>query len=299
MGLEKPEAQAVDEIVERLIKPELLELAPGVKVIVRGGPNGSAFSIKNLIAEYDDKPERRKGTAKAGTLQSFIDHTNRFSDTDSAIFASDDPSKPKLTTVFDYNRAGAEADPRFGGHRTVYDFPFSEEWEAWIEKDGPDNAMSQGGFAEFLESHAVDVADPSTAVGSAKEWAEKLGVTFASASRLIELGRNLSITENSKLQQATNIGSGEVQFSFVTEHRDEQGQTLKMPGAFLLHLRVFRGGEAFQVAARLRYRKSGSSILFFYELWRVDKVFETAFGDACTKAAAETKLPLFVGSPEV
>jgi uncharacterized protein YfdQ (DUF2303 family) len=292
----KPEAQAVVETVERLNKPELVTLAPGVQVLVSPGQHGAAKSIKPLLDEYLDKPERRRGMAELGTLQSFIDHANRFKDDDSAIFASDDPKTPQLVSVLDYHRAGATSDPRFGQHRGVYDFPLSDEWEAWTEKDG--EPMTQGAFAEFLESRALDVADPKEAAGSALDFAKKLGVEFVGASRLIELSRNLTITEHSKVTTATNLQSGEVQFSYVSEHRDETGQTLKLPGAFLLSLRVFRGGEPFYVAARLRHRKKESTVLFFYELWRTDKVFEVAFGDACTKAATETKLPLFVGSPE-
>jgi uncharacterized protein YfdQ (DUF2303 family) len=292
----KPEAQAIVETVERLAKPELLDLGGGVRVLVQPGQQGHAISIKKHLDEYRDKPERRKGTANLGTLQAFIDHANRFKDDDSAIFASDDPKRPQLTSVLDYHRAGSSADPRFGQHRGVYTFPLSEEWEAWNKMDG--EPMSQGVFAAFLESHAIDVADPATAAGSAVEYAKKQGVEYVGASRLIELSRNLSITEHSKVTTATNLQTGEVQFSFVSEHRDETGQTVKLPGAFLLSLRVFRGGEAFQVVARLRHRKKESTVLFFYELWRTDKVFEVAFGDACTKAAAETKLPLFVGSPE-
>ena len=292
----KPEAQAIVETVERLAKPELLDLGGGVRVLVQPGQSGHAISIKKHLDEYRDKPERRKGTASLGTLQAFIDHANRFKDDDSAIFASDDPKEPKLTSVLDYHRSGATSDPRFGQHRGVYEFPLSDEWEAWTEQDG--KPMGQGAFAEFLESRALDVADPKDAAGSSLDFAKKLGVEFVGASRLIELSRNLSITEHSRVTSATNISSGEVQFSYVSEHRDETGQTLKLPGAFLLSLPVFRGGEAFYVAARLRSRKKESSVLFFYELWRTDKVFEVAFGDACTKAATETKIPLFVGSPE-
>lgn len=295
----KPEAQAVAEIVEQHLEPKAIAVA-------RGTPEATGLlavaqgvrleSTKKFLDEYLDKPERRKGTASLGTLQSFIDHANRFKDADSAIFASEDPTEPRLTSVLDYHRAGGAADPRFGQHRGVYEFPLSEEWEAWTGKDG--ETMGQAEFAEFIESNVLNVAPPGDAAGGALEFARTLGVEFASSSRLVELSRGLTIREASKVTQIVNIGSGEAQLGYTSEHQDERGQPLKIPGAFLLNLRVFRNGEVFQVAARLRYRLKQGVVVFFYDLWRVDKVFEVAFGEACSKAATETGLPLFVGSPE-
>lgn len=294
----KPEAQAVVETVERLSKPELVQLAEGVKVLVQPGQHGQIVSIKKHLDEYLVAPERRKGTAQLGSLQSFIDHTNRFKDDDSVIFASEDPSEPKLTAVLDYHRAGATSDPRFGQHRGVYEFPLSDEWQAWTGSDGDTHKMGQASFAEFIESNVQDVAPPESASKGALEFAKPLGVEFASVSRLVDLSRGLSIREDSRVTQVVNIGSGEVQLAFSSQHQDERGQPLKLPGAFLLNLRVFRGGDVFQIPARLRYRNKDGQIVFWYDLWRTDKVFEVAFGEACAKAAAETKLPLFVGSPE-
>ncbi len=54
----------------------------------------------------------------------------------------------------------------------------------------------------------------------------------------------------------------------------------------------------YQILARFRYRKSGTGLTFWFELWRPDLVFEQAFSEACDRASAETKLPIFIGAPE-
>lgn len=295
----KPEAQAVAEIVEKHLTPTPFELAyeDGTKATVLAVPNGTNLvSIKKYLDEYLQKPERRRGTANLGDLASFIEHTNRFKDKDSAIFASPDPSHPKLVSVLDYHRQGDKGDPRFGTHRGVYDFPLAEEWKRWVGAAG--NYMSQKSFAEFIETNIVDVDDPGRAGEGALQFARLLGTELASPQRLMDLSRGLSVRVNSKVANAVNLGTGEAQLQYGTEHTDERGSPLKVPGAFLLAIRVFRGGILYQVPARLRYRVKEGDVTWCFELWRTDRAFEDAFGEAIGKTTAATGLPVFVGTPE-
>jgi len=258
--------------------------------------NLKVISLKPLLDEYLTKPERRKGVAALGDLESFIAHALRFKDEDSVLFADPTATAPKLTAVLDYHRSGAKSDPRFGQHRAVYSFPLSDEWKAWKAKDGAE--ISQQEFAEFLEDRISDVADPASPGESAKAFAQKVGVTFATPQRLIELSRGLSLHVGQQVKQAVNLQTGEVQIQYVTEHTDEKGQPLKAPGAFLITIPVFRSGAPYEIAARLRYRQKGGGVVWFYQLYRLDRVFEHAFNEACDQARTETALPLFVGAPE-
>jgi len=292
------EADAVASIVKRHIaKP--LSLLGGRNVVVLSD-DLRIESLKEYLDEYLEFPERRKGTAHFDDLDSFIEHAERFADAGSALFADRDPSRtPTLTSVIDYHWAGHEADtdPRFGEHRGVYAFPFSDEWKAWIAADG--KPLDQAAFAAFLEDHLIDVVcDPSNAGERAKQFASALNVTFAPAWRLIELSRGLSIRVGSTVRNAQNLQTGEVQVNFVTEHQDETGAPLKVPSAFIIAIPVFRSGALYEIPARLRYRLKDGKISWFYELHGADKVFDHAFREACAKAQAETRLPLFYGKPE-
>src|SRR5690348_16422519 len=82
-------------------------------------------SLKRFRDELAERPERRTGTAKLTTLESFCEHVARFADEHSAIFASEDPNSPKLEAVLDYHEKGSGGAPRFGKHRAVYFFPLS------------------------------------------------------------------------------------------------------------------------------------------------------------------------------
>lgn len=313
-----------DLAVKAAGKASMLKLEDGqVEIGVAVLPTGIRIeSVKKYMDEYRLAPERKKGTAHLGDLASFIALVNRFKDSESAIFARPgaQPQKnvgvtaPLLLAVFNYNEptnitqfhgdnapgdqvTTHEGKPRFGDHRADYVFPLSEEWKTWNAQDS--EPLTQEAFAAFLEDHVGDVADSGAASNELSAFFfEKLGVTFASPARLIELSRGLSVRVGQKVRNAQNLATGEAQVQFIEEHNDETGGPLKVPGAFLLAIPVFQFGPLYQVAARLRYRVSGGNIVWFFELHRADRIFDHAFKEACETAQKDTSLPLFIGAPE-
>ena len=248
---------------------------------------------------YRPKPIARTGTARHTRLDSFIAHVLRFKADHSAIFASDNSKNPKLAAVFDYHPEGpdrAETQPM--KHRSEYAFPLSDEWKAWAEKDGETMAMTD--FAAFLEDRIVDVvANATPSSPAAKDFVAKTGGNIASPSKLIEIARGLQVNESSVLREARNLSTGEAEVVFQSEHLDASGNKLTLPNLFMICLPVFaRAPVAYQILARFRYRKVGGGIVFFYELWRPDLVFEQAFSEAITEVRQQTALPVFVGAAE-
>lgn len=295
------EAKAVADVVRKHIEPRLIaighEVPNGPERQVMLIPNGLGVqSLRQLLNEYRTAPERRKGLAELSELDSFIYHVNRFRDADSALFADRDTDEPSLICVLDYHRAGAEGAPRFGEHRARYAFPISDEWRAWTSQNG--KPMDQGAFALWIEDHLGTIADPASAGEGAKQFCALLSVQFASANKLLELSRGLSVHVGERVQNHVNLASGEGNVTFATSHADEQGKPIKVPGAFLLALQVFRGGALYLVPTRLRYRVQGGGITWSYDMWRSADVFDLAIGEACEKARTATELPLFYGKPE-
>jgi uncharacterized protein YfdQ (DUF2303 family) len=296
----KAEAEAVAEVVRKHLEPRTIALGLDDQSAVRSVlvvPHGlEVRSLKPLLDEYRLAPERRTGTASLLDLQSFCSHVNRFKDEDSVIFADRNPRAPSLLAVLDYHRAGPTGVPRFGTHRAQYAFPLSDEWSAWKGSDG--KVMGQGEFAEFIESRLADVVEGSSALDAAKSFATLFGCTFASPSRLLEISRGLAVHVGTKVSHKVNLASGELQLTFVEEHHDSANAPLNIPRAVLLQLPVFRAGAPYQIPARLRYRQSGTSFSWFYELYRDEVTFDHAFDEACAKAVEATKLPVFAGIPE-
>lgn len=303
--------QALIDFVAAHAKAEIVQVEgqngqPLTDVLVL--PAGlAAHSVKKYLDEYRSAPERRQGNATFTDLASLIAHANRFKDADSALFACDDRSKPHITAVLDYHRAGAESAPRFGRHRGVYNFPLSDEWKAWMAANG--KGMAQSDFAAFLEDRIVDVIPPPDFVHAdfdgpdspdkkLADLAELLGGNFAGPAKLMEMARGLSVNQAARVKNAANLSSGEISVQFETEHQDTQGQPIKVPNLFLIAIPVFVNGAAYRIAVRLRYRLDGGSIKWSYQLYRTDKVFDHAFDEAVARAATETGLPVLRGQPE-
>lgn len=303
----KSEVSAVAEFLKKHLEPQILQIAApdGKSVPVLHAPSGTEItSLKEFVDEYRTKPERIKGTSKHTTLDSFVAHAVRFSDSESALFAHRDVQNPKLVAVYDYHPVVADdatgvaaVNARFAEHRAVYDFPLSDEWKTWTAAHGV--KMTQAQFAEFLENNLHNVADPLTALEETKAIMESLLCTFASPGRLMEIARGLSVRVASVVANHSRLASGEATFRYETQHQDEAGQPLTVPGAFLISIPVFRGGDRYQLATRLRYRVVDAKITWTLELHRAAETFDHAFNLACEKAAADTCLPLFHGQPEV
>lgn len=318
----RPEADAVADIVKRLHNPQVIALGTvaGKSVDALVTPMGMMVTdLKAMRDAHRDHPERYQGTAELTTLQSLIDHARRFRTKDSALFGWPDAKEPTLTTVLDYHQSreddnGTTAYAQFREHRGIHRFPLSDEWTAWTEVDGA--PMDQVKFAEWIENRVGDLMAPPPNLVKPKKadaggdfgrltpdeelanFLLLLGGDIASPSRMVELSRGLSLRAEQRVHQAFKLESGETQIQFTDEHTDEAGQPLKVPNLFLIAIPVFKDGEFYRIAARLRYRVRGGSIVWFFELYRHDRVFDHAFREACEKASQETGLPLFYGKPE-
>lgn len=272
-------------------------------------PNGGITPLPaSVYDDYIDQPRFRRGTATLTSLTSFIAHVNRFKTSESVVFGCDDRTKPSLTCVLDYhpaNRASEEgiviAAPDFGRHRSAFAFPLSDEWKAWNEYNG--KKMDMAAFAMFLEDRIGEVAYPGEVPLSdaAEVYVKRIGGKdrIATPTDLVTLSRGLKINENAAITNAVNLSSGEGEISFSTEHTGADGQPLIIPTSFQIAIPIFRNsGELDPLLARLRYRKNGGELVFWYELWRPDLAFDAAFTNDAHRVADETGLPVYLGSPE-
>jgi uncharacterized protein YfdQ (DUF2303 family) len=285
--------ESVINAAKRYADGQLVEIGAGVMALSL--PEGRKVqSIKPLLDEYLEAPERKKGTAGMTTLTSFQAHVNRHKDADSVVFMDDNPKAPALLCVYDYNKAGPTGDPRFGQHRARYAFPVSDEWRAWTST----GTMSQEAFAHFIEDRLLDVMDPTLGGDSIKEFAVNLMIDLAPPRRLMELSRGLQIHVGQRVVNAMNLSTGEAQIQFVEEHKTEAGANLRLPGGFVVAIPVFRGGVRYQIGVRLRYRVTNGAITWAVEPYRTQRVFDDAIAEAVKATADATALPVIYGTPE-
>lgn len=256
---------------------------------------GAAKSVKTLLEEYREFPARKSGIAKVFTLDSFVDLTNRHKTPDSVIFADTNWRQPSLTTVVDYHTKDASGTADNGKHRIHYEFPLSEEWDAWMRLDG--QQMDQKAFAEWIEEHLPELAAPT---GPEVEELEKtFNMAVATPNKMVMLSRGLQVNVESRVKISTTLQSGEGEILFEEEHRDAAGNKLSVPGLFILAIPPFFMGEPVRMPVRLRYRVISGQVRWTFKIFRPDVYITSQIEEDLATAAQKTGLPHFRGKPEM
>lgn len=292
--------------------------APQAPLII-SAPAG--IVLHDLTRTYRDslqqlKPIQRTGQAKLDDLSSLIDWTIRFKGPETVLFGQIIPA-PKLVSVIDYHGAGemtiapdvGDPNANYGRHTALYTFPVSEEWKRWNGISG--KALGKDEFGIFIEDNFKDFLDPTpallgTGTGAPEPWeqrmieiAAKLQGRFGQYSALNMLSREFKAHEVGHLQVTTNRDTGEAQVQFLTEHRDPDGQPLRLPNLFMIAIPVFDEGALYRLAVRFQYRKAGSDVKFIVTLHNPDIAMRDAAREAMATAQEQTGVPLMMGTPEI
>jgi uncharacterized protein YfdQ (DUF2303 family) len=260
------------------------------------GEKPELASLKRFAEEWRTQPASRKGTAKALTLESFIDLVNRQKNRDSVVFADSNWREPSLTAVLDYHPNDGDTDEaRYGHHRVHYPFPLSEEWKGWLLNDG--KTMDQTDFAELIEDHIQELGSPTDAE---KIWMERdFQTTVATPSKLITLSRGLQVNVAANVKDFRNLQSGEGQIVFEEQHNGADGQPIIVPGLFILKISPFFNGDPISIPVRLRYRVKSGKLFWVYQIYRPDAAINEAILNALGDVRAKTELPVYEGAPEM
>lgn len=261
-------------------------------------PEGKKIeSLKKILDEFRLLPDRRRGTVKLSTVESFVEIVQRFKGEASIVYADPTRTAPKLWAIFDYHPAGPDATKAdWLRHQAVFAPSLSDEWRAWSTNNN--KPMSQGDFAAFIEERVTDLIVPKLDDPKLKTFAELVEGVWASPSDMVKLSRSLSINVEARVKNAQTLSTGEVSIVYEETHKDGTGQPLKVPTLFTVALPVFYAGDLYRIAARLRYRVSGGTITWTYQLVRPDLVFDDAFKGIVEKAREETSLPVLFGTAE-
>jgi uncharacterized protein YfdQ (DUF2303 family) len=287
---------AVIEHTLKLGSVELLGISgDGYDIEVASVPNGRTLqSLKKLIDEYRDAPERKRGTATLSEPASFVELVNRHKDDHTVCFASVTRESPSITAVLDYHTVDGE--PRFCEHRAYYPFPLSDEWKAWTGK--AKTVFSQKDLVEFIEDRMMDLAMPNLAGERTRQYVDAIGCELATPAQVAQIARDLDIRVEQKFVQQTKTATGETQMLFREEHKDQNGAPIRIPGAFLIAIPIFTGGQQAVLPVRLRYRVVNNEVFWYYELALVDEMFALAIDVEIAHIRAGIERPIYIGSPE-
>lgn len=270
----------------------ITEGAPDKVPLLWSHNDGKPVDIKPLVEAFRFRPERIKGQAKCETLAAFVDLVNRHKSAHTAIFGQTAFPDARLTAVIDYHQT--DHVPAWAAHRIVYPFPFTEEFKAWKKADG--ETMSQFEFAHFIEDHIAEVSAPLDAERG--EYERLFSERFALPNELIDLARSLEIHVNSRVKNAMRMKNGEGSIVFETEHVNGKGETVDIPGVFMVSVPAWIDGDPIRVPARLRYRVSDGTLKWSFAMYRLDKWLRDQILNDLGFASKETQCPAFLATPE-
>lgn len=287
-------------IISALRRTEGAELFGESDALFAVLPEGKRIqSLKPILDEFLDKPERVVGVATLNDERSFIEHVVQFKNDTTRVFAFSDFPKASFTAVYDYHAVdnGSRGSlPNWQQHRAVWQLQMSKEWLAWNASAG--QAMSQQTFAEFLDLRVPDVYWGAEQSEYTKLLISTLDLKLASPSSLIALSRNLAINVETRVKHMQTLSSGEMSLVYDEQHKDGEGQPIKIPNAFLISIPVIRGGPPYQILVRLRYRVAGQKVSWFFDLHRIDVVFDAAINEISARVVEATGCTVFLGAPE-
>lgn len=208
-----------------------------------------------------DKPTRIKANVTVEKAESFIEYFDHFADDHSVIFCDIDSARFK--GVIDYHDVKS---PSWAEHIVSYQCIKTDEWKQWLDNNG--QKFEQTAFAFFIEQAIEDIRSPAGA-------------------EMLEVVTSLKSHTNVKFKSSKRLSDGQTQLEYFEETQGSAGEKgqLKIPEEFELGIHIFKGGEAYSVKAKFRFRIVQGQLSMWYDLIRPDKVHDAAVQDEFEKVA--------------
>lgn len=271
-----PEAAVVAELATRSAGPHRIGDSDLYAVAL---PEGGQLQLVDLVPAQElraDRPPRRKGTAHTYDADSFSALVTDLGARDGVarIYAS--PDDLGFTAVLNDDDTGG-GDPGWRDHLVVFALGRTRSWQGWIDGQG---LRTQEEFAEHIEDHRADIADPP-------------------AADMLELAQTIQATIGAKFSGGARLHNGERHASYVEEVQGSAGRAGQMaiPEAMTLRVVPFDGNDPVEVEARIRFRIRDGRLAIGYSLHRADEIERQAFDAVRARIENGTGMLTVSGSP--
>ena len=252
------------------------ELFPGIIVHHKDLAVTDKTRERLLDAKQDTAgPKNPVGLLTLHTLESFAQAVKDNSDDRTHIFA--DTEAGKIVCVFDFLEKGglsatAEEDPRqrgWGQHSAEIMFRESrklKEWRKTLEW------MGQADFANFLEDHLEDIAEPS-------------------GQDLLAIATDLEASSTGNFKGRLNLDNGSVALNY----QDDVETSVEIPRNLTLGIPLFEHGDRYKLKCRLRFLVRGGSVQFRLLFTNVEDAKEQEFERIVQEIEEKTGVVIYRG----
>lgn len=331
--------QAAIHVTKDLAKPTYLKISTDdaeAHLVFHGpGDDPKILDVSDYLdvdrERREKPPERAFGTAKADTLDSFIDLVKRHRvGGETVVFAAQPMSSagaplaaPSLRAVLNYHvRAEVRQQAGHGDHCVEYKFEFAPFFRQWLAAL---RVIPQREFSEFLQKHVYELMDPEDATEESADGSLKTpdpdSVTymvmmksvsrdkratvrprqvFAAPGDLMKLASALQATCRQTWAEVASDEWGNLSLT-ITDEKQAIVPDQKLgavPKLFLVSLEVFPGAGFQTLPARLKVEVKDGKLFLGAELIGVERLLESAFLAALERVGKETDCPVYRGSME-
>jgi uncharacterized protein YfdQ (DUF2303 family) len=249
--------------------------AAGKQIDIGGVPH--IIKPENCELENMEKvlpaPTRIRTHIAVRFLESFLDYVGRFKLPSTSIFVDGDVKNGvRATAIFDYPDKDA---PAWGSHRATYRTQPSPEWERWLQVNKKD--LNQQEFAEFVEDNSRFFVRPY-------------------GSEMMTIAREIELKQNVEWKGSVRLDNGDTALNYVSTTKVGGAGEIEVPKAFLVALRPYRGGLAYEIEARLRVRlNQDQKLVIRFELLRIEDLLQTAMEEIIEKIKDSTGIAPLIG----
>lgn len=252
---EQTENQAIITTAQEAVEPH--KIADGLWLTRTGY---QVTDLRDKIEAAQANPDRTIGKRSVVDVPSFAGYLAKHSLTNTELWGSRDGSK--ITAIINATAETDEDNPGIGGwedHTCTLRLTHSDDWKEWSVIDG--KYLPQVTFAEFVEDHLPNFQSPNGAemLELAQTFRAASKVDFSSSQRLKSGATALNYTETTEAKAGGTKGS------------------IDVPDTIALGMRVYDGGQAYPMTARLRYRINGGDLVLGIKLDRPRDVLQAAF----------------------
>lgn len=212
---------------------------------------------------HDERPRRKRGTARLLDPKSFADYVNRHAvdsaEADDGAEVWADVERQALVAVLNPHTPNNDF-AGWGDHRAEYAVRKTVAWLAWEALNG--KLHRQDMLAELFEDRLPDFVAPDGA-------------------HMLELVQSFQATVGVRFESAKRLDNGERQLTYKEDVQASAGRagSFEIPATFDLALRPFEGAEGYKVTCRFRYRITDGTLFVGYSMVNPEELLASAFRD--------------------
>lgn len=289
---------------------EVLQNLPRVMALgfeAPGGPTGGVVaaiseqtklvSLKEYIAEYAPKPDRRTGEVVVRREEDFLRLAQAYLDKDRTLVTV--VSAPgergadclRVVATINYHNRGegmGHLDGEWGDFVIAFRAEISAAFRAWQVACA--QWMATKTFAEFAEERMRDLASGDD---DCRWIAEQAGLHLGTPVEIIAASRGLHLTVKKTVRDVVYLNDGGMEL----EYTETGTPNVVVPGMAAIEIPLWENGPKVTVPVRIRYRTGSSGgVEWRLALWAIEDICTREVASFVERLSTALPVPVVVGA---